>query len=47
MADLYCEKDMEKSNVQALYVFLEFAKVIPNVTIISLLPNLGESEKFG
>ena len=36
-----------KSNVQVLYVFLEFSDGIPKHTIICQLPNFGESEKFG
>ena len=47
MADCYFEQDMDISNIQALYVFLEFAKVFPTGTIIAKLPILGASEKFG
>ena len=45
MADWYCEQDMDKYNIQALYIFLEFSKVFPKGKIIYQIPNLGESEK--
>ena len=38
---------MDKSDIQALCVVLEFPKVFPMGKIISQLPNLGESEKIG
>ena len=47
MADCYFEQDMDISNIQALNVFLEFAKVFPMGTIIAKFPILDESEKFG
>ena len=38
---------MNKCNILALYVFLEFTKEFSMGNIISQLLNLGESEKFG
>ena len=45
MADWY--EDMNKCNILALYVFLEFTKEFSMGNIISQLLNLGESEKIG